>query len=368
MSRIPIRIRLTLAFALALGVVLAALGFVVYTSFEDSLNDNTDQALRARATDIAALIEREGPRLPGAGDERFGETEDSFTQVLDAEGRVVDGTILADTRALLSPAEIERAREGSLTITRDDAVEEGDPARIFAVPVDGHTLVVGQATDDNEESLATLALPAWARAPGRARARLPAGYAVAAAALQAGRGHAQKGRRLSARTSPGERLPIPPAHDEISRLGETLNAMLARLEAAIERERGFVADASHELRTPLASLKTELELALRRDRTDGRAARRASLRDRGDRPPESAWPTTCSCSRGRTAAPAAHESSEVPARELLDRVASAVPHERRTTYRSRHPTASTLQRRPAAARAGARKPRRERRRRTAPAR
>ena len=60
--------------------------------------------------------------------------------------------------------------------------------------------------------------------------------------------------------------------------------MLARLEAALERERGFVADASHELRTPLASLKTELELALRRDRTDGRAAARAAVRVRGDGP------------------------------------------------------------------------------------
>ena len=47
----------------------------------------------------------------------------------------------------------------------------------------------------------------------------------------------------------------------------TLNEMLARLEAALEHERRFVADASHELRTPLALLKTELELALRRPRT-----------------------------------------------------------------------------------------------------
>jgi signal transduction histidine kinase len=60
---------------------------------------------------------------------------------------------------------------------------------------------------------------------------------------------------------------MPDADDEIRRLGETLNGMLGRLEAAIERERAFVDDASHELRTPLAMHKTELELALRYAKT-----------------------------------------------------------------------------------------------------
>src|SRR6185295_11086518 len=60
---------------------------------------------------------------------------------------------------------------------------------------------------------------------------------------------------------------VPPARDEVSRLAETLNDMIGRLEAAFEHERRFLADASHELRTPLALLRTELELALRRPRS-----------------------------------------------------------------------------------------------------
>src|SRR5205823_5623032 len=60
----------------------------------------------------------------------------------------------------------------------------------------------------------------------------------------------------------GERLPLPGTRDELDRLGETLNEMLARLEAALERERGFVAEAGHELRTPLALLRAELDYAL----------------------------------------------------------------------------------------------------------
>jgi signal transduction histidine kinase len=67
-------------------------------------------------------------------------------------------------------------------------------------------------------------------------------------------------------SEPGRRLPLPPADDEIARLGTTLNTMLGRLETALARERRFVSDASHELRTPLAALRTELELALRRRR------------------------------------------------------------------------------------------------------
>jgi signal transduction histidine kinase len=76
-------------------------------------------------------------------------------------------------------------------------------------------------------------------------------------------------RRRAEAVTPDEpsKLPVPPAGDEVSRLALTLNEMLTRLQAAVDHERRFVADASHELRTPLALLQTELDLALRRPRS-----------------------------------------------------------------------------------------------------
>jgi signal transduction histidine kinase len=56
------------------------------------------------------------------------------------------------------------------------------------------------------------------------------------------------------------RVPVPDTHDEVARLARTTNETLAALEASVERQRRFVADASHELRSPIASLRTQLEV------------------------------------------------------------------------------------------------------------
>ena len=66
-----------------------------------------------------------------------------------------------------------------------------------------------------------------------------------------------------------QRLTPPSNNDEIGRLVDTLNEMIARLETSFTQVKQFTSDASHELKTPLAILMGELEVALRRPMSEG---------------------------------------------------------------------------------------------------
>jgi len=126
--------------------------------------------------------------------------------------------------------------------------------------------VVGAGADDRNSALAGLAIMLAIGGPVALLLASLAGYGVASAALAPVEQMRRRADEITEHER-GERLPVGTTEDEIARLGTTLNRMLARLERSFERERAFVADASHELRTPLAILKTELELALRGERT-----------------------------------------------------------------------------------------------------
>jgi len=65
-----------------------------------------------------------------------------------------------------------------------------------------------------------------------------------------------------------ERIPVTSSGDELQRLAETCNAMLGRLESAVNQIKQFTADASHELRGPLSFTRTVAEVALRNPHAD----------------------------------------------------------------------------------------------------
>jgi signal transduction histidine kinase len=145
--------------------------------------------------------------------------------------------------------------------------------RILARPAtsQGRTLVVvtGASLADRNDTLSALSKSFLIGGPIAVLLASGIGYVLATIGFRPVEAIRQRAKRISL-SRQGERLPLPEAHDEIRRLGETLNEMLARLENSFERERQFVADASHELRTPLAVVKAELEAAMRAGGDEGR--------------------------------------------------------------------------------------------------
>ncbi len=268
MTRVPIRLKLTLAFAVVMAVVLGVTGLVLYLRFSATLSDTIDEGLGTRLAESRALVRQSDRDLPGSG--LLAERGERLTQVLDSRGRVLERASRLASPPAISGETLARARRGTVRIERTRLPGLDTPVRLLAAPVttgSGRVIVVvGAALDDRDEELAQLRTLLLLGGPIALLLASGAGYLLATAALRPVEAMRREAADISA-GEPGRRLPASETGDEIGRLGHTLNEMLERLEAAFARERSFVSDASHELRSPLAILKTELELALRSGRS-----------------------------------------------------------------------------------------------------
>jgi len=262
-SGLPIRVRLTLAFAAALALLLASAGLLLYQHLGRSLDYAIDQALRARAADVAALVAQADTGLREAPPNAFVSAGNDFAQVLDAHGHIIDETPGLGRTPLVARDQIANVHARPLPIKR--AYRRNVPVRLLVLPVHAQDkrllVVVGTSLRSRDTTLASLRRELVVGGPIALLLVSLIGYALAAGALRpVERMRAQAAALSEAHLD--ERLPVPAARDELARLGNTLNDLLARLRTALERERSFVADASHELRTPLALLRAEIELAL----------------------------------------------------------------------------------------------------------
>jgi signal transduction histidine kinase len=257
MSRLPIRVRLTLGFAVAMAVVLAGVGLFVYQRVGNELLASVDQTLWAQA----------GEEI-GAGhvdaDTGGGTT---LAQLFGPSGRLRKSQPPRANTPLVNRQVVAEALAGQNIWLDRRLPERRGQWRVLAraTPTRDGVVVVARSLGPRDESLDHLRHELIVFLPLALLAACLGGYALAAGALRP----VEILRRRAEAVTPGEpsSLPVPSAQDEVSRLAVTLNDMLARLQAAFEHERRFVADASHELRTPLALLRTELDLALRRPRT-----------------------------------------------------------------------------------------------------
>jgi signal transduction histidine kinase len=251
-----------------MAAVLVAMGAFVYLRMSDDLLASVDAGLRSRAQVLAdAIGGADEQRLVG-GRGTLIDPDEAFAQVLDVQGRIVDASPGVRTDPLIAVAEATAAASGPVFLTRD-APGFDDPVRILAVDVrrpERHAIVVVGATlGDLREALDRLLVTMATIGPAALIVNGVAGWLLAGAALRPVEAMGREAAAISA-SEPERRLPVPATGDELARLAGTLNAMLDRLQVALERERRFVDDASHELRTPLATLRAEIELSLARPR------------------------------------------------------------------------------------------------------
>ncbi len=265
MNQLPIRLRLAVVFGLVMTLVFTAVGAFLYFRLGATLDERIADSLESRNSALATVLR--GEAGASAVDPALIAGEDGVAQVIGLDGSLVVASPTVDDGLLLSPSELAAAREGTITLEKElptvDSIEE---FRLRATPVDDRVIVVGESLEDRDGAVDGLLTQLLLVLPFAVLLSSGIGYLVARAALRPVDDMRGRAAGISAENA-DQRLPLPRAQDEVYRLGETLNEMLERLDAGLARERRFVADASHELRTPLATLRTELELAMRRPRS-----------------------------------------------------------------------------------------------------
>jgi heavy metal sensor kinase len=287
---LSIRLRLTLWNVLAMTVVLAAVGGLVYGLLEvaharidrallrrvETLQEQIDKVLLGELRQLendSRVAENPAERLKHWVYE-FKEHDNVFAVVFDA-----DGNVLLRTEEMPKASVPPRVTTSPEPVFREDEVPILGRQRVLTAPLSvgsqKATVVLMTSLADLDRArqeadreradvhrefrrlllILLLSIPAALLAVGGL------GYTLARKALAP----VEKLHRLTEQVTADRldrRLPVSNPGDELGRLTQTINAMIARLEKSFEEMRRFTADASHELRTPLAAIRTEAEVAL----------------------------------------------------------------------------------------------------------
>ncbi|MFF3497331.1 sensor histidine kinase [Streptomyces sp. NPDC002795] len=277
-----VRARAALAATLVVAVALVAAGATVLLSLRGNLTDqaggDADSTARRVATSLAT----------GTAPDALDLDDEDPVQVVDEDNRVlatsedlekISGTGVSgvkpgaarpdddgdddggdDSRQNGSVSNDTDYTDGSATIDGDSAdyrfaaVEAEDTAYGDLTVHAGGSLEAEQSAVNTALTSMLIGFPVLLVIVGGVT------YLVTRRALRPVEGIRAEMAAITASQDLGRRVPEPDTHDEVARLAGTTNETLAALEASVDRQRRFVADASHELRSPIASLRTQLEV------------------------------------------------------------------------------------------------------------
>ncbi|NIY68375.1 sensor histidine kinase [Streptomyces malaysiensis] len=275
-----VRSRAALGATLVVAVALVAAGIAVLQVLRADLGDQARLKALVDAREVASKI------AEGAGYGALKLDEDIPVQVVDEDGRV--RAVSEDLEAVTGTGSASVTPVTPVTAGEDDdkddddgagRVSSGEEYRDGSARVDGergdYVWAAVEATDRWGDDVTVYAGAPLATERGAVTTvrnamllGLPLLLVVVAAvtwlvtrrALRPVEGIRREMATITASTDLSRRVPVPGSYDEVARLARTTNETLAALEASVERQRAFVADASHELRSPVASLRTQLEV------------------------------------------------------------------------------------------------------------
>jgi len=274
---LSLRIKLTLYYLAILSAILFFFGVAIYAYLKRSLLITIDESLTYQMQKIEQGIRLSaGGAEPGMGNdnsERLLELRPHAMQIVDDSWRIRDEYYASpNDRLEVNKDELSRLAVGE---PKYDTVRtpNGELLRVVTLRAKapdgggtyfirlGHSLETFQKATRRTLILLGIAIPL---------ALLLGSYGGLLLANQALR-PVDRMTRAAEQIAAGdlsERVPEPARMDEMGRLAATFNDMISRLQAAFERQRQFTSDASHELRTPLAVMRGDIEITLRRERSN----------------------------------------------------------------------------------------------------
>jgi heavy metal sensor kinase len=267
------RVKLTLYYLALLTAVLVFFGVAIYTYLARSLVTIIDDSLAATTQSIERRM-----RSDDIGEDSYAPEQDApmlvapqIVQLISEDGTITDEPIPDKTHQLQVNVEELRGITDDQVHFSTLKLLSGEQVRIALQrtrDADGQIFFirVGQSLSPVQKARRQLLILLAIAGPVALLLGSYGGLLLANQALNP----VDRLTRAAEEIEAGDlskRVQVPPKMDELGRLAATFNRMIARLQAAFERQRQFTADASHELRTPLAVMRGDIEIALRRERT-----------------------------------------------------------------------------------------------------
>jgi len=272
-KKLSIGSRLTLWYLVIFAAAQLLFGVAMWIALQQELYSAADHALEAQVEDLTNFLKSQKKKnmtvtkLREEASEAYDlEHSGDFLQVYDQDGNWIFRAPSLEKNQIVPAAAVAikgRSFQNVLLANR--------PFRFITqrIGVNGrfYTVQTGVPAD---QIVATLSLFRWYLvmfAPLLLLAAASGGYWLSRKALSPVDALTRTARSISGNNL-GERLEKLSTGDELQRLSDTLNEMLARIESSFLRVTQFTADASHELRTPISLIRTEAEIALRKSRGD----------------------------------------------------------------------------------------------------